>query len=447
MHMPKILAATNQEASYDFFSNIIMMDKYEKKHLITFQQAIAWEPGDSVNKTVMDFRALLKHEVTHFLDATTTLWGGQFNFRKLRMLSLAQAGGDEFRNRLNVFALETGELELHTALVEPGKIPPASCDTIHHGLIYTEKFGVCIIIFYFKNTECVHKVPASMRSLLEANATASEFLSLLQSADSIQDAVDQMLTKEDINRRFNILLNDQERLEYSVLLHLTRVHFKELNLCDMLKLVAAIARFSLDLSDMDMAMLADPIEESFENKHLGESLAMELRRASHRQLIFFKTVLFMHGWLVGMKAKEQIVYLNLIRSSPAEAIRSMWTVCFNKNVAKDTDLKEWTVKAQGEWICDLNLLADGKIFRESNGWNRKILKNTSVGLLSFKDLKLMDALLADNTEIVFPNRIDISVLAYFNDNMNILASLDNVYRSMSHERFHIAPGTQKIQLV
>src|SRR5690606_28501610 len=101
----------------------------------------------------------------------------------------------------------------------------------------------------------------------------------------------------DIQRRFDNLLNDRSRLEYAALLHVTRAHFANLELDELLVLVSATARFALDLSDLEMSMLANDIEESFLNGALGHSLVMELRCGSHRQVIYFKTVLFLYWWL------------------------------------------------------------------------------------------------------------------------------------------------------
>ncbi len=115
-----------------------------------------------------------------------------------------------------------------------------------------------------------------MLSLLEANATASEFLSLLQSANAQDDVVERRLSFADIKRRFDNLLNDRARLEYAALLHVTRVHFSNLELHELLGLVSATSRFALDLSGMEMSTLANDIEGSFLNKELGHAMAMEL---------------------------------------------------------------------------------------------------------------------------------------------------------------------------
>lgn len=436
--MQRFLATPDREAYFDFLSLIVVLEGFEGQYLAEFQRAIAWEPGQAIDARTTDFRALLKHEVTHFLDTTTTAWGAQFTVRKLRMLRKLQDDAQEFATADEVFALETGELELHTALVEAGPVPPASCDTIQHELIYREEFGVCVLVHYLKDGERCHKVPMSMLSLLEANATASEYLSLIQCAESHEDGVDRLLAMEEVDRRFEALLNDPERLEYSVLLHLTRVHFKGLSLTELLKFVAALARVSLDASMLTIGKMVSQIQRSFSNLELGDMLAMELRRDSHRQLIFFKTVLFMYGWLQHMGKDVRSEAEAIVRYAPVEAIRRMWADLIGEKLVDDSDFRSYISETQEQLMRTLGVvLADSQIFGECSRANRALLETTSPGLLSFKQLKLLNAVLADETEVVFPNCVDIRVPAYFNNRLEAFSKLDGAYRKMKHERFHL----------
>lgn len=437
----RFLSTPGCDAYFDFLSNIIVLERYDKNYLQDFQRAIVWEPGEPLDARATDIRALLKHEVTHFLDTTTTAWGAQYTVRKLRMLCGIQGGGDEFNAASKVFAIESGELEMHSALVQASEMPPASCDTIQHELIYREEFGVCLIIHYVRDGRHCHKVPVSMLSLLEANATASEFLSLLQCAESQDDHVERLLAKELVERRFDIILNDHELLEYSVLLHLTRVHFKELSLFDLLKFVAALARFSLDASSIETAALANPIQRSFRNSILGDSLGMELRRDSCRQIIYFKSVLFMYDWMRQMDEDARVELLVLMRKAPIDAIRRMWKEVFG--IDNLGDFRNSQASIYQTLIRKFGILDGGKIFSESSNGNRKLLEATSVGLLSFNQMKLLNALLSDEAEVVFPNGIEIVVADYFNHNLKTFSRMDAEYRNMKHERCHIRPDSLK----
>lgn len=446
MHM---LATPDHEAYFDFCSNVIQLKVYDSSYRDEFQRAISWEPGDPpLSHREADFRALLKHEVTHFLDVSTTAWGRQYSFRKLRFIHLLRERDPAFEDARKVFAIESGEIELHSSLVRAGYVSPAECETIQNQLIYTEEYGTCLLLHYVKGGRIEHSVPVSVLSLLEANATASEFLSLLQCANAQDDAVERRLSVEDIKRRFDNLLNDRTRLEYAALLHVTRVHFSDLELDELLSLVSATARFALDLSDLEMSMLANDIEGSFLKKELGHAMAMELRRGSHRQLIYFKTVLFLYGWLQAVGPSGRGACLEMVRRSPDKAIRRMWDEGFGRKLGEDYAVKMAELHAahMEKQMSERPILADGRILSESRFHNASQLKTSSAGLLSFRDLRLLDGLFKDGEPLRFPNRIEIDLVAYYDDHMEVLAQLDSEYRSMSHARIHLPPGSPVFQL-
>ena len=443
------LATPDHEAYFDFCSNVIQLKVYDSTYRDAFQRAISWEPGDPpLSYRDADFRALLKHEVTHFLDVSTTAWGRQYSFRKLRFIRLLRERDPAISDAREVFALESGEIELHSSLVRCGNVPPAECETIQNQLIYTEEYGTCLLLHYVKGSRIEHSVPVSVLSLLEANATASEFLSLLQCANAQDDVVERRLSLADIKRRFDNLLNDRARLEYAALLHVTRVHFSNLELDELLGLVSATARFALDLSDLEMSMLANDIEGSFLNRERGHALAMELRRGSHRQLIYFKSVLFLYGWLQCVDPNDHDACLQMVRRSPGAAIRRMWDEGFGRKIGESyaEDLAEAGAAHLEMQMSEHPVLADGRILSESRLHNASRLRSSSAGLLSFRDLRLLDGLFKDGEPLRFPNRIEIDSVAYYEDHMEVLARFDSEYRSMSHARFHLPPGAPVFQL-
>lgn len=444
-----LLATPDHEAYFDFCSNVIQLKVYDSTYRDAFQRAISWEPGDPpLSHREADFRALLKHEVTHFLDVSTTAWGRQYTFRKLRFIRLLRDSDPKVSDAREVFAIESGEIELHASLVRAGSVPPAECETIQNQLIYTEEYGTCLLLHYVKGSRIEHSVPVSVLSLLEANATASEFLSLLQCANAQDDVVERQLSLADIKRRFDNLLNDRTRLEYAALLHVTRVHFSNLELDELLGLVSATARFALDLSDLEMSMLANDIEGSFLNMERGHALAMELRRGSHRPLIYFKSVLFLYGWLQCVDSGEHDACLQMVRRSPGAAIRRMWDEGFDRQLGEDhaEDFAEDGAAYVEMRMSEHPILADGRILSESRLHNASRLRSSSAGLLSFRDLRLLDGLFKDGEPLRFPNRIEIDSVAYYDDHIEVLAQFDSEYRSMSHARFHLPPGTPAFQL-
>lgn len=443
--MPSCLSTPDREAYFDFLSSLIMLERYEARDLAAFEQAIAWEPGLPISDRVAHLRALLMHETTHFLDATTTAWGGQYMLRKLLMLRKLPLGEEVSRQAQEVFALETSELSVHEKLVQAGSIAPASCETIKHSLEYDADFGVYALVHYFKGDQCIHMVPVSMLSLLEANATASEYLSLLFCAESYEDHVERTLALSEVERRFDALRNDPERLEYSVLLHVTRVHFPALTLKEFFCLVAALARFALDATSIELTILANDIQWSFDSRMLADCLAMELRRDHSRQVIFFKSVLLLYGLLQHSKPKRRGELEKLIRKEPREAIRRLWTGApFHRRGIGDEERRDATAILQRHAIENLGLLDGGRFFFCSSECNRPLLAEKSAGLLSFKELKLVNPLTGDDTEVVFPNGFDQTSRDYVDEHLGALIALDQTYLRMRQQRFHLVPGSPEI---
>ena len=89
-----------------------------------------------------DFRALIIHEQTHFLDLVASLWGIEYNLRKIRVL-------DEIsESRVSVFKLNYSELQcIHNEhQINLNNFSYKSVETFKHEYEYSDKFGVLLFI-------------------------------------------------------------------------------------------------------------------------------------------------------------------------------------------------------------------------------------------------------------------------------------------------------------
>jgi hypothetical protein len=343
--------------------------------------------------------------------------------------------------RLAVFAVETGEIDIHKELIVEGTLPPTACQRLTHQLQYEEKFGVVLIINYCSGDTIHHQVPLSTLSLLEAHATANEFLSILEYAATTSDLVDAAIIKRETRESFDDLLDDVSRIEYSVLLNLARIHFPELDLKPLMAMISTLARFSLDATFGRIGIIANRIEETFSNRSLGHFLAMELRRDSQRALIFFKTVLFMYEWKELLSPEGKDRYLLLLESDPHTAMVEMW-VKYKGVDTEDFDdsfefLFEGALERLGEYqttLCDAMLAAE-------NLQNRKIIGNRPIGSIALPSLKLIDMALHDGTIIKAPNSISLDIEAYFYSNMELFSRMERRYREYKGTRIHMPPDT------
>jgi len=192
-----------------------------------------------------------------------------------------------------------------------GDIAPTECLRLTHTLKYEEKFGVFLSINYCNGEIVHHQVPLTTLSLLEAHATANELLSRIEYALSIAiDPIEAAVVKRETAEILSDLLNDTSRLEYSVLVHLTKIHFSELDLRSLFGLIATLSRLSLNVEFQTLGFIANRIEETFMNRRLGHFISMELRRDSQRALIFFKTILFMYEWKELLDDEKEMSTLN-----------------------------------------------------------------------------------------------------------------------------------------
>ncbi|SDA81363.1 MULTISPECIES: hypothetical protein [unclassified Janthinobacterium] len=437
----RFLSAPDLDGTFDYFSNILTLLQYTEADSAEIHAAINWKSGEPMDRRMLKIRALVYHEITHFLDLHTTFWGHQYLVRKLNFAQSLTRDLPDVDDRLAVFAVETGEIDIHKELIVEGTLPPTACKRLTHQLQYEEKFGVVLIINYCSGDTVHHQVPLSTLSLLEAHATANEFLSILEYAKTIDDPVDAAIINRETRESFDDLLNDVSRIEYSVLLSLTRIHFPEIDLKSLMSMISTLARFSLDATFFRIGIIANRIEETFSNRSLGHFLSMELRRDSQRALIFFKTVLFMYEWKEWLSKEEKDIYLALVGDDPHAAIVEMWVKYKGMDVEDFDDrfdfLFEGALERLGNYkstLCDAVLSAE-------NLQNRKIIGNRAIGSIDLPSLKLIDMVLHDGTIVKAPNSINFDVETYFDINMELFSRMERRYREYRGKRIHMPPDT------
>ncbi|MEC5160215.1 MULTISPECIES: hypothetical protein [unclassified Janthinobacterium] len=437
----RFLSAPDSDGTFDYFSNVLTLLQYTQIDSADIHAAINWKFGEPMDRRMLKIRALVYHEITHFLDLHTTFWGRQYVVRKLNFAQSLARDLLDVDDRLAVFAVETGEIDIHKELIVEGTLPPTACQRLTHQLQYEEKFGVVLIINYCNGDTIHHQVPLSTLSLLEAHATANEFLCILEYAATTSDPVDAAIINRETRESFDDLLDDVSRIEYSVLLNLARIHFPDLGLKSLMAMISTLARFALDANFIRIGIIANRIEETFSNLRLGHFLSMELRRNSQRALIFFKTVLFMYEWKELLCPADKYIYLALVESDPHAAMVEMWVKYKGMDIEDFGDsfefLFEKSLEGLGKYqttLCDAMLAAE-------NFQNRKIIGNRPIGSIALPSLKLIDMVLHDGTIVKTPNSINLDIEAYFNINMNLFSRMERQYREYRGTRIHMPPDT------
>jgi hypothetical protein len=439
------LATAKLSGFLDFKTNIIFLTKYKAENKNAIEKCLSHDPRikrpESDAITDLQIKSLVVHEVTHFLDFTTTMWGIEFILRKMALVDLIQAEQD-YDAKLRVFMLNLAELDMHKELIVfTPDISLESC-IFSHELKYTEQYGTLIMIYYSHGDKRCHEVPLSMLSILEANAFANEFLSILCDIDLIDDPTAKQHWHTVAQKQFDKYLYSPDHSEYTVILYLARIHFPELTLRELLIFVSTLTRFALDLGSMDMSMLSNLIFLTFINERLGDSISLDMKRGASRHLVVFKTILLMHGWLHNLKQSEKDNHITLLKCDAMLGIRSFW-VNFGAVFYEINDFElEWSLK----YINQSKSMIDKDIVRMSMDKNRALVQRTAPGTLQLNQLHVPDIILDDNSIVTMPNRMDIDVVNYYENNITLLNDLERICNAEKTSKFHIHPDAPQFFL-
>ncbi|WP_017196888.1 Arc family DNA-binding protein, partial [Acinetobacter venetianus] len=148
-----------------YFTNLISyIHKYSDQDMSEFLNSLKNNSHDEYIKSikneyqlyrVIDFKSLIIHEQTHFLDLTSSLWGLEFSIRKNNVF-LTKNNVEEQKNALNVFSLNYSELlKMHRPLNKNDNLLFDYRKVINykHFYYYDENVGVCLEIqLNYKNS-------------------------------------------------------------------------------------------------------------------------------------------------------------------------------------------------------------------------------------------------------------------------------------------------------
>lgn len=427
------LCSPDVDGYLDYVTSIINFRKYEGRHRSLLRRAVLAKPGSyNVNFELIDAIKLVTHELTHYLDLTTTVWGVEFLIRRDSALSRITETGSE---AVNVSMLNVSEILMHEDLVKVHRSVRLEHVKLSHVVTYDEKYGPIIIVHIFKHGDFVAEAPLSMLSLLEANAVANEMIAEVKWISTVCGKLSDF-HEQRIASRLDEIIKDSSRLEYNILHLLIKVHFVELGFLSKLALSVAIFDFALNISGIDMSAMANLLIRTIQNQEAGDALCNDLCRGMSRQVISFKLILLMHQYVeeVGLNAQE---VENLLAENPLNLIVSTLRhfgcelPSYSSSFFSFSDL---------EYNAGIRLLRERKGKFEPKGHissmlkNRRIRRSTGFIAHGLKRYKLPDLLLDDEARFKMPNR----------QRYNIIKHWDEMYEEgLALNRLVKNPGTMK----
>lgn len=427
-------STANINGHYDFFNGLITLDRFEGSDLDLIKLAISETPPPIISEetnNLREIRALIKHEITHFLDHVTTSWGMEMLLRRNLLIDSINQKSDDIDRRGEVYFVNISELQMHSELVMIHKnIPFNECDMINHALFYNEKYGAHIIINFYRKDTLVCNVPLSMLSLLEANAISNEFLSRFDDLTSMPQDI-RNTAERVVERKLQKILNEPNLSEYSVLIILAKIHFKFFDSRELLEFISNLASFCLNIINLSMGAIVELIRHSFKNEIIGNGIWADLSRGMSRHVLAFKTILFMHQWIGEADQSVRSTRIELMKNDPFEAIEKFWSDRGRERITTielERSMMLSSIKLSNPEVNEFICLIDNN----NQTWRKKRNLRGS----SFNEICCMDILLADDSVIQFPNRVDFDVIEHTYNIIDAYSKTEKIFSNIS-EKIHM----------
>jgi hypothetical protein len=266
--------------SYCFFSECIELNDLEEKDFFAFI-----DTSKSINENyqaILKFGPLLNHEVKHWYDAHSTLWG-------LRFLSeIYYCRNELYEAELRGISIELPHFYRQLSLfdrVQYIKFPQYYSTTnpkanksspwkyeFSAGMIFS-KYGkptdrnLFFTRFTNKEGELIARVPFSLCALLESSAVAQEINAKLRIIYMIDDPVSRKIERDKLLKDTMKELYDEKLVEYSVVAHKIANAFAISDAIEAYNIAAKLTRLILNLPDEIIISLKpkDMLHPKFEN--------------------------------------------------------------------------------------------------------------------------------------------------------------------------------------
>ncbi|KEI71412.1 hypothetical protein [Endozoicomonas elysicola] len=256
--------------SYCFFSQCIELNDLEKKDLLAFTDTS--KSIDENHQAILKFGPLLNHEVKHWYDAHSTLWGLRFLsdiYHCRNDLYEAEKSGistelPHFYRQLELFdKVQYIKFPKYYSTANPKANTSAPWKYNYSAGIMFNKYGkptdrnIFFTRFANNNGELIARVPFSLCSLLESSAVAQELNAKVRVIGLIEDPVYRKIESNKLLKEMMADLYNENLVEYSVVAHKISNSFTISDALEAYNIAAKLTRLILNLPD-DIIMSLKP---------------------------------------------------------------------------------------------------------------------------------------------------------------------------------------------
>ncbi|EHP3506775.1 hypothetical protein QPB17_001609 [Vibrio cholerae] len=363
------------------------------------------------------------HEMTHFLDSTTTLWGLEFTCRMYRWFK------HKTDEALRVVALNDAEITMHKQLINKSN-HSLHFDCIKFSLEYNENVGMYVHLHYLNRLNTpLQSVPLSMLSLFEGHAYAQEKLIACKRHEQHDDLVSLKLLESEIRNQIERI----DSSEYTCILALAMQLLPTVKLSRKLELICVISNFCLNIPSMYIAKTPEYILRAvFSGAPIEyiSSLKMELSRSSNRSVLALVVLVS-----VFMQVEADRSKLNSLSLPAIEDLILQIFVSYGQSSAELRELIQriWAVEFEFysekciEVGADLALIMAKQKVKQ--GWN----------MSSLTSYLLPNILLSSGEQISPDNSINVDMQKHFDDILENSMSLEAALNNYGVKREHLSP--------
>jgi len=416
----------NTYGQYDFFNQCIELNV----ELFGISESHAQKVIDTKNPYMLtgddlQFYSTYLHELTHFYDCNSTIWGMEFILRIHRCFKLPNSS-----QALEVVNVNDSEIAMHNYMYEERcSHEILEYDGIKYGLDYDEVVGphlkICYLSYQSKFEEIIATVPVSMLALLEGHAYAQELLFKLKAYEHQRDWVSKSLLITEVEKS----LKYANTVEYTCLIALTFVLFPDLSLKNKLELIITLSKLSLNASTiMTSSIPVELLEKVFQlsDKVLLQTLQTDLARGQNRAA-FFILILMYIAYLEDLgKLEREVNFTELIE----KYIFGLYSPGLNSEDIVSSMMTVWDIEydAYSKELKTLNthLTADTAQEMRDKNWY-------SFDLYS---LKTPDIFCSSGSMLSSENRLDIDLEEHFNQVAKPAIKLENQLKATGPHKFH-----------
>lgn len=407
---------------YDFgFQQIEINNEGNGKSVEDIERIINTKNLNNLSNTELEIFKTYKHESTHLLDGTSTLWGMEYTCRMYNWFN------DPTEMYLKVISLNDAEIQMHSKLLQNPNIAQNFLK-LKYSLEHDEQCGVYVHMHYLNEYDgVIQSTPITMLSLIEGHAYSQE---QLISCDLYEDdLVSSNLLVAQVNNDINSLSGS----EYSCFLALINQLFPELKLRQKLLIMILISRFSLNAPTFFICSFPEHILShifSCAPQELISTLKMEMSRGMHRSTLCLALLLCL--------AMHSETTKRITNSTTLEEMEEVLLKIYQSNNQSIEDVKSSLLL---QYKLEFELLS--KLLDEKGAYLAKKLadqfKDKNWYFDDLNTLELPDFFLSNGDKAEPSKRIDYDMEAHMDDKLEKVVNLESALKGLGVARQHLYP--------